>query len=269
VPLRSREKYKKLVLLYVAFAVAVLSCAKPFADSLPFKTDFDHDPIGRPPIALKQADRPTELLVRGNASVLVQSSANGIDTQPTHVVARDTNSWAAMVYSFYPLSTRRLRVEATVSIDRYTAGYFMETALVHYGPVVSRLLFMEDGSIQTETKDRKRVGGYLPNTPFRVRMDIDIPSQTYDVIIDTTVNGFHDDVGYENLLFTNSHITLSSVGAAYFGINTFPVASAGVTSIAYDDIYIEVIHEDTALLPAINTPLHYAATKRRTINHEK
>lgn len=254
-------------MLGAALLLGTLNCTHIAADSLPFRSGFDADSIGKPPIALKQAHRPTILYTEEGSSILVQESANGVNTQPTVITVNNDRSWATMVYLFYPISDRIVRVEATTSLNRFASGYFAETSTVRYGPLVTRLLFMTDGTIMTETQERQNVGRYRPNSPFRIRMDIDIPTQSYAVTIDPKMNGFHDDTTHENLAFTNSHIYLGSVGAAYFSLNTFPVEPIDVTSIAYDDIYIGVIHA-TEELYLIEPPLATAAIQKRSASHD-
>ena len=137
------------------------------------------------------------------------------------------------------MTSRIVRVEASVSFDRLTDGFFLQTSVP--SAVVTRLIIRASGEIQ-DGKEFTPVGEYEPNQPFRVRMDIDMSAKMWSVTVDNELNGFSDDVVFRNLPFLNPANVLPQVGKVNASLSQFGTAAGqGLTTVAYDDISISLV----------------------------
>jgi hypothetical protein len=203
--------------------------------------DFDADTPGLPP-ATGGAGQPTGLVIQPGTTVTVQTSANGITTQPVVLGMSSASPYASVDIGFPAVASGVVRVESTVSFDRLAWGSFLQTSVP--SAVVSRLLMTDDGRLLSEanpTANRMQVGTYAANTPFRVRMDVDMTARTWSVAIDNELNGFADDPVTGGLSFLNDDSVLPSVSRVHASLSLFPVASVGPTTVAYDDIEVTVL----------------------------
>jgi hypothetical protein len=138
--------------------------------------------------------------------------------------------------TFPPVSNGTVRVEATVSFDRLIDGFFLQTSVSVSEAVVTRLIVLSDGSVRDDFS-RTLLGQYEANTPFRVRMDIDMTVDRWSVALDDELNGFDDDPVISDLPFENPSSVLPSVSVVHASFDVFPVRPIG-GSIAYDDIAV-------------------------------
>ena len=216
---------KRLGLLILV--AATISAA--FLTGLPIYSNFDTDVVGAPP-ALGGPHQPDSLTVPTGGSVLVQASAGGITTQPV-ILSEDDGEYASVNYSFPYPPNRVIRMEATVAVSAFRAGYFMQTG--SGSAVLARIFLSESGAIISNVGDI--LGHYTPITPFRVRIDSDLASYSYAVSIDDELDGFADETIHSSIPFVNPG--LSDITAAFASIN---VVTSDPVQIGYDDIYIGV-----------------------------
>jgi len=236
---------KHASLLLIVILATFLTITQPVqAVSLPVLSTFDADTPGLPPTT-GGLNQPTGIVVSPNGSVLVQSFANGINTQPVVLSADASGQFMDVFYSFP--SIQSLRAEATISFNRFFDGYFLQTAVFSSGAVVTRLLVTSSGKIEAENRlqtNRPIIGSYTPNEPFRVRLDIDLPNSTWSFVEDTQFNGFLDDSVFSNLPFTNDLNVIPSIGSVNASLSVFPTPPFGVlTTVAYDNILIEPLSQ--------------------------
>jgi hypothetical protein len=217
--------------------LALATSALAIAGTLPALISFDGDTIGATP-SLGGPNQPSALEQNG-VSIRVESSAFGITTKP--VVLRGTAwyDYGSVVYTFP--NTQKLRVEATFSADRLFDGYILETAVPL--AILTRLILLSDGNVYAESQsgtNRPLLGRYAPNQPFRVRIDIDVVTQTWAFTLDGEMNGFADNPTIQGLRFVNSPQVIPSVGSVYASLNIFPTAQSALgAAVAYDDIYVQ------------------------------
>jgi hypothetical protein len=204
---------------------------------------FDADAEGSLP-STGDTGEPTSLVKEPGTSIMVQATANGIATKPVVLLAQGANQYVSVDTAFPPVAQGLVRVEATVSFDRFARGYFLQTSVGTTTAVVSRLLMTEAGEIK-DFAGNVVVGAYVPNQPFRVRMDIDMTVRSWSVAIDDEMNGFEDDPVTPGLAFGNDDFEVPSVGAVGASMQLgFPVAP---TAVAYDDIEVSVMTEAVSL----------------------
>lgn len=232
--------------------VVFLSILSPFAQSTAAAAaelavirhvDFGADAVGSLP-STGGPGEPTSLEMEAGTSIVVQAAANGIATKPVVLSAEGANQYVSVNTAFPPVAQGLVRVEATVSFDRFARGYFLQTSVGPTTAVVSRLLMNEAGEIQ-DFAGNLVVGTYVPNQPFRVRMDIDMTARTWSVAIDDEMNGFQDDPVTPNLAFGNDDPHVPWVGSVGASMQLgFPVAP---TTVAYDDVEVSVMTETVSL----------------------
>lgn len=202
-------------------------------------SNFDADTPGSPP-TIGGPDQPTGII---NGGVLVQSSANGIATQPLEVADADcsASSWyAGGVYYNLPTPVMGgvLRIEVTVAANQITTGIFFDAGVDYLGISVARLTL--NGLGQITDYFGTVLGSYAANTPLRLRADIDMDSKTWACTIDDELNGFEDDTVTSGLAFTNDAAAITQVGTVhldFFGSFYQPTCVAPRT-FAYDDVLI-------------------------------
>ena len=215
---------------------------------LPATIDFDDDVPGLPP-STGGLNQPTSLSVPSGTRITVKSAANSITTQP--VVLTSSGDYVTVNYSFPEVKI--LRVEATVSFNRFFDGYFLQTSRSVGSAVVTRLLAFSTGEIKAETSSnsgRVTVGRYAPNKPFKVRLDIDLENGRWSSLL--------DDRRTTDLPFVNDLSRIPGVGTVLASLRVFPTESVGPTIVAYDDISITEIpaltrqYTDVASVPDLN-----------------
>jgi hypothetical protein len=199
--------------------------------------DFNGDTPGQPP-ATGGPNQPTSFVAFPGTTVLVQSTANGIDTQPVAITADAPGQFASVNFEFPPISSGVVRIEATVAFNRLVDCFFLQSGVSAFSAVVSRLIATSAGEIQDDAT-RTTVGSYVANQPFRVRMDLDMTAKSWSAAIDNELNGFDDDAVTSNLPFENPLWALPYVGAVDASLSVFPTTTIGA-SVAYDDITVVV-----------------------------
>ena len=200
--------------------------------------DFDNDTPGQPP-STGGPNQPTSFYSFFGTSVLVQASANGIATQPVVLTAQAEVQASGISATFAPVGDGVVRIEATTSFNRLVEGWFLETT-VGSGPIpgilLTRLRMTASGEIRDQVT-RTVVGTYSPNQPFRIRVDVDMSTDSWAVSIDNELNGFGDDPVVSGLPFLNPGLSAPTVGGV--GATLLVVSAApGPTSVAYDDIRV-------------------------------
>jgi hypothetical protein len=233
---------KRFVAGWIAVPV-VLFCTFVSAGAQDFTifSTFDADTPGSPP-AIGGSDQPTGILNTG-VGVLVQSSANGIATQPLEVADSDCSASSFYFGGVYydlpaPITGGVLRIEATVAANQLTTGVFFDTGTDPYGPSVARLYFDNLGSIHDQ--HGVVVASYAANTPFRLRADIDMDTKTWACTIDDELNGFDDDSVTPGLAFVNDPAGISQVGRVYLDLfGSFNIwTCVPPRTVAFDDLLI-------------------------------
>ena len=227
--------------LVLTSVLVLLSCSAGSSNDHVTWVNFDRDTPGQSP-ATGGDGQPSGLVKWDGTSIAVLSEANGITSQPVVLKVPAENVLASVVTRFEPVSAGVVRIEVTVAFDRFFDGLFLDTS-AESGPFpsagVSRLIATADGEIQDD-KTRTTIGRYVPNRPFRVRLDIDMTTQSWAASIDREMNGFGDDPAVSNLPFENPVSALPTVGAVWASLSVFPTEAAGETSVAYDDIRIRL-----------------------------
>ena len=218
----------------IALSLLVLAGAPAIAGPLTV-VDFNGDLPGLPP-STGGPNQPTFLQVSAGTSILVQSSANGIPTQPAVLTADAPSEFASMFVNFAPIASGVLHVESLVSFNRFIDAFFLQSAVTGSLGVVTRLDALFDGRI-VDDNSRTTIGFYVPNAPFVVSMDIDMSSKTWSAAIDNELNGFLDDPIVSGLPFENPPAVLPSVGTVVASLDIFPTFFLG-GSVAYDDIKV-------------------------------
>ena len=239
-----------IVLLFAGFAKA---------GPIPAYINFDGDTPGLPPVT-GGLNQPSELFAGIGiipvdplaGSIIVESSALGINTQPVVFSKVNNADFVGMAYYFDPVVSDILRVEATISVDRFATFLFLDTSVSgrsisvtdFYGTVHGEIL-PYGGAGDRSNPQRVVIGNYTPNEPFRVRADIDIQNQIWTAVIDNEMNGFDDDPVYTNLLFTNRPEVISQVATVAPIMN---IIGSGDLQMAYDDISISIVPVPGAVL---------------------
>jgi len=232
------------------------------AGPIPAHIGFDGDVPGLPP-ATGGIGQPSSFY-GAPGTVLVQSSAYGISTQPL-VVRSENGEYAGAGYTVGPIQSGILRVEATVAFDSFWSGYFLQTCSPIADAVVTRIDAIWNGTIREDTTAGVVLGTYVPNQPFRIRMDVDLSHQTWGASIDNELDGFADDPFYGGFIFDNPGLWPHSVGTVRMDLNAFTSGSWGV---AYDDVVIEIVTvpaPGALILVSIGTGLVGWLRRRRTI----
>jgi hypothetical protein len=198
--------------------------------------NFNGDTPGQPP-AIGGADQPTSLITSPGTSINVESSANGIVTQPVVITASAPSQFASVFRDFSPVTSGIVRVEATVAFNRLLDGGFLQTSVTGSAAVVTRLIATSTGLIESDASPRSVIGTYAPNQPFRVRMDIDMTAKTWSASVDSQLNGFADDPVVSGLPFENPVSVLPQVGSVSAFLSVFPTGPLG-GSVSFDDITV-------------------------------
>ena len=215
--------------------IVILCTSFATAGPIPALINFDGDTPGLPP-ATGGIGQPSAYYGPEDA-VLVQSSAYGIITKP--LVVYSGSEYAGASYTFDPIYNGILRFEATVAFDSFISSYFLQTIRSTDGAVVTRVNSSYDGTIKALDGDGiVNLGTYVPNTPFRFRMDIDLDDQTWAASIDDEMNGFADDPVYPGLLFENLHLLPHNVHTVHMDLNAY---TTFVGNVAYDDISVSIV----------------------------
>jgi hypothetical protein len=211
--------------------------------------NFNSDTPGQPP-ATGGPNQPTSYFTIGGGSVLVQSSANGITTQPVVVSQDFAFAFAGLNADFAQVTSGLVRIEATVGLSRLTFSRFLATTDRSNGDEVTSLVATSTGDIQEEFSHTP-VGSYSPNQAFRIRMDIDMSTKTWSASVDNELNGFADDPVVSGLRFANVPSLISGVGelTPYLQVQD----GLGSASVAFDDLTVSTPATPADLLAELQT----------------
>ncbi len=199
---------------------------------LPIYCTFDPDPVGAPP-GVGGANQPAELVTPPHGSLLVRAAANGIDTQPCEIRVPVSGEYGSISFSFSPIAAEVLRVETTVSMNRRATAYLMQTSASN-GAVATALSVGPDGSILGDWSGTV-VGSYQADSPFRIRMDIDMNAKTFAATVDEEMNGFSDDQVFEGLTFREDPANVPDISWLRASLES---NQNGLISVAYDDVVL-------------------------------
>jgi hypothetical protein len=227
--------------LYLGIAAIGLTSISAQAGPLPVLIDFTGDTAGMSP-ALGGANQPTAIFNPAGTTVLGQSSANGLATKPLEVTVPAASTFTGWRYNFdTPVSSQIVRVESTFSMNRLFDGIFFQTG-TSAGPLINQLFARANGDIIAPEffgtgASGPVVGTYAANSPFRIRMDIDVGAGSWSFTVDDELNGFLDDTTLTGLNFVNDPMIISDVGALFGTISAAPTLAFDFpVSVAYDDI---------------------------------
>ncbi len=218
----------RVLVLFLIFATSA------FAVELPVYCDFDMDTPGTPP-AEGGADQPTVVVPPPGGSILVETGAHGLDTQPCVVDDGGFGDYGYIRFSFDPVTEEILRVEAVISLNQYMNTYPVQTSASN-GYIATRLGAFDTGDLTDYLGTT--IGSYTPGVPFAVRMDVNVMTGSWTCIIDEELDGFEDDTSHQGLAFVNDPGIIPDLGHVYFDINTWN--TTGSSAIAFDDILIDL-----------------------------
>jgi hypothetical protein len=228
-----------IIVIIIMFGFSSISTSTTQTLSLPIHSNFDEDIVDFQPFT-GGLNRPTSIQFPASGHILVVSESVGLQTQPVEIYLPDDSEFGSIGYQFEPVSTGTLRVEAIVSIERPVNGYFLQTAAGPSRTIVARLGLNAIGEINGYFEPT--IGTYSPGQPFRIRMDIDMDSKTWSVVMDDELNGFEDDELLENLEFLNGPDSVSEV--SWLGADLNPFQRSGESRIAYDEISVFMLAQD-------------------------
>jgi len=228
-----RSAFNLLAATVVASLLATPGAAT--AQDFAIFSDFNSDTPGLPP-ATGGANQPTSII---NAGVTVETTANGISTQPLVIDDGTCNqSYFGGVYYDLPTTIEEgaLRVEATIAANQLTDGVVIEIGVSYLGNSIVRLRITNTGTLADYPGTL--LGTYTANTPFRFRGDIDISTRSWACTIDNELNGFDDDPVTHGLPFVNPPASIPYIDAFYMSLFGSFSACTGSRVIAYDDVLI-------------------------------
>lgn len=194
---------------------------------------FDSDTVDQAPQTGGPPDQPASLTIPTGASIFVRSSSNGITTKPVEIDDGGTTQPTVVYYSFTPVTEGKLLIESTVSIGNLENQFFLRTNGYPSELVTTDILANANGELHAEGQ---LIGYYQPDTPFRVRMLVDMDGMTYSVAVDDEMNGFGDDQ-----LFTGLPVqyagSITDIRILRIWVNT--IGTAGQTINAFDNIVVK------------------------------
>jgi hypothetical protein len=194
---------------------------------------FDSDTVDQSPQTGGPPDQPTSLTVPSGATILVKSSSNGITSQPVEINDGGTTQPTVVYYSFSPVAEGKLFIEADVSLNNLVTQLFFRTNGYPAEIVTTDMMANANGEIYAEGQ---QIGSYQTNIPFRVRMFVDLGTETYSAIIDDEMNGFEDDQLFAGIPCEHQG-GFSDIRILRICVNT--IGTAGVTINAFDNIVVK------------------------------
>jgi hypothetical protein len=213
-----------------------------WAGPTPALLDFNSDMPGLPP-ATGGIGQPSAYY-GAPGTVFVENSFAGMPWQSLTIHSQGL--FAGARYDIDSVSSGILRIEATVAFDRPCFGYFLQTSVAQGATLVSRMQVWADGHIRAYNGSFVSLGTYTPNQAFRVRMDVDLDSQTWAGSLDNELNGFADDVTISGLSLANQGLLPHSIGSVHMDLHPYLL---GVGSVAYDDVLIQTIPVPVQTIP--------------------
>ena len=218
---------------------------------------FDEDiPDARP--ATGGINQPTSLLEE-DGILRVKESLNGIETQPLGIFASGPEERAWAEINFAPVSSGIVRLEATISIfipelvaENQGGDVFVVAENSFEGRRLATVFWERpsDGpdeilGLYTDQNVRMEevIGTFENNSPFRLRIDIDLDAETWSAVVDNELNGFDDDTIVSIPVFSSEQSdgifrsALAFFSCSCIDENEFVVSGAQG---AYDDISVSV-----------------------------
>ena len=227
----TRHVHRIATLIFILATAAAAT-----GQTLPIYCDFDADIPGNPPLTGGD-HQPVQVVAPNDGTLTVETSANGIDAQPCVLDILSAGDLAWLRFAFDPVTAGSVRVAATASFSHLVDGFFLQAGTAS-DFVAARLLMTSSGEIRDY--HGTTVGTYAADTPFGVRLDIDMIAKTYSVQIDDEMDGFADDPPTEALPFVNDPSIINDIGSAYASLNVYGGNPSG-TALAYDDIVIRTV----------------------------
>lgn len=225
----------RTILVLAALAtLAVLASSPSAAAELPFHCDFDADTPGQPPLT-GGTNQPTSLLIPPGGSILVQAAANGLASQPCVIEVPGDGLFGGINIEIPAVTAEVIRVEATVAVNQLLNAFFLQTASAS-GHVATRLAMADNGEINDY--QGTVLGSYTAGSPFRVRIEIDTDNKVWTATIDDELNGFADDPVTTGLSYLNDPAYVPDISIVHASFDTW--STGVVSSIAYDDLFIEI-----------------------------
>lgn len=216
---------------------------------------FDDDVPGQIP-TIGGASQPAGFHPpRGTTTVLVQEEANGISTQPLAVTLA-ASGLAGAYYEFPLVTDGTLRVEATIALSRtdLLLSSFFQTGVTPSDIVVTRVRMNVGGEI---IAGRTPIGTIEPATPFRLRVDVDLDSQTWSASLDDELDGFENDPVFSSLSFLNLPSEIPGVGSV-----SLDLLGASLSA-SFDDILIRTLVPEPHAMALVALALALPAGYRR------
>ncbi len=221
-----------------AIILMLIMSGSVLAVDLPVNCDFDSDTPGSAP-ATGGPHQPSDFSVPPGGSILVQSDANGIASQPCVIDDGGTSYYGFISFMFEPISTQIIRFEALLSLNQIMNSYPIQT-IDSGGYVVFRMGVDELGQINDYRGNT--IGTYAPNVPFAVRIDANTINETWSCTIDDELNGFEDDTTYSDLEYVNDPELIVDIKYLTFCTNTWNTMGSSI--LAVDNVRIELMGTD-------------------------
>jgi hypothetical protein len=221
-----------------AIILMLILAGSALAVDLPVNCDFDSDTPGSAP-AIGGPHQPSEISVPPGGSILVQTDANGIATQPCVIDDGGTGNYGLISFMFEPISTQIIRMEALLSLNQIMNSYPIQT-IDSGGFVAFRMGVNDLGQINDYLGTV--LGVYTPGVPFAVRIDANTISETWSCTIDDELNGFEDDTTFSGLGYVNDPELIVDLKYLTFCTNTWN--TLGTSILAVDDVRIELMGTD-------------------------
>lgn len=209
-------------LLLVASLFAPQSHESVAGVPIPGSIDFESETPGQLPITYGPGVRAV-----GAATVSVAVAPNGFTSQAIQMTVSDSSSYAGANYSFTPVSTGGLRIEASLAFDS------LINAMLFIGRTGSTQVFrLSAGTSGTLSGGYGSLGSYVPNVPVRVRCDVDLDREEWALTVDDEGNGFGDDPVFAGLPWVNRPCVVPDIDS----IDLFFRSFSGTGSLAVDDV---------------------------------
>ncbi len=208
------------------------SAAIPAAGTLSILSTYDHEPTGVRPLT-GGLNQPTSTSTTHTTSVVTVEKQSCGQTGRVLQIANATNTagqTGEVTYNFNTLWNGTVRVEATVSFSALVASTFL-VALDQYNGTVFNVQTTMGGLIIDNNS--VTLGSFSANTPFRIRMDIDMSSKTWTFIQDSELDGFADNTVITSRPFGTNITELNRIRA-----QLYTAASADPMTVAFDNIVI-------------------------------
>jgi len=221
--MRTFQLQRTLVVSGLAHVVLLAAAAQ--AQSAVSTFEFDA-PGGAPSVA--GLNQPSALSVPAGGGIIVIEDQLGIEGHSAYVFD-DDGEHVDMHWLFTPTFSGVVRTEATLSLSDTMAGYCFQVASGLSAVARVRVDFLNNIQVGAFV-----LGEYTPGEPFRVRLDLDMDSNTIAATIDIEMDGFANNSTVSGIPFINPGIGMVDRVLASLNQSGLLVPDAGI---AYDDVY--------------------------------